>query len=94
MRKIFSYSITPSTKVRNNHSIVERLKFLDSMQAYKDIMAFNIGARVSFGSDRDGHLLETLLKFNRKTVTVVTDNGQKWNCSGQPFPDTLLRSFS
>jgi len=26
-------------------------------------------------------LLGTLLKFNRKTVTVVTDNGQKWNIS-------------
>ena len=64
-----------------NHRIVERLKFLDSMQAHKDMMAFNIGARVSFDSGRDERLLGTLLKFNRKTVTIVTDNGQKWNIS-------------
>ncbi len=23
----------------------------------------------------------TLVKYNRKTVTVVTDNGQRWNIS-------------
>jgi len=64
-----------------NHRIVERLKFLDSMQAHKHMMAFNIGARVSFDSPKDGRLLGTLVKFNRKTVTVVSDNGQRWNIS-------------
>ena len=72
--------MTHDELVALNHRIVERLKFLDSMQAHKDMMAFNIGARVSFDSG-DGRLLGTLLKFNRKTVTVVTDNGQKWNIS-------------
>ena len=46
-----------------------------------DMMAFNTGARVSFDSGRDGRLLATLRKFNRKTGTVVTENGQKWNIS-------------
>ena len=64
-----------------NHRIVERLKFLDTAQAHRDMMAFNIGARVSFDSPRDGRLLGTLIKFNRKTVTVVTDNGRRWNIS-------------
>ncbi|MBL1274463.1 MAG: hypothetical protein COB30_000080 [Ectothiorhodospiraceae bacterium] len=36
---------------------------------------------MSFDSPNDGRLLSTLLKFNRKTVTVVTNNGQKWNIS-------------
>ena len=73
--------MTHDELVALNHRIVERLKFLDSMQAHKDMMAFNIGARVSFDSGQNGRLLGTLLKFNRKTVTVVTDNGQKWNIS-------------
>ena len=73
--------MTHDELVALNHRIVERLKFLDSMQAHKDMMAFNIGARVSFDSGRDERLLGTLFKFNRKTVTVVTDNGQKWNIS-------------
>lgn len=50
-----------------NHHIVERLKFLGSMQAHQDMMAFNLGACVSFDSGgAEGHLLGTLLKFNRK----------------------------
>ena len=72
--------MTRDDLVALNYRIVERLKFLDSLQAHKDMMAFNIGARVSFDSG-DGRLLGTLLKFNRKTVTVVTDSGQKWNIS-------------
>ena len=73
--------MTRDELVTLNHRIVERLKFLDSLQAHKDMMAFNIGARVSFESGQDGRLLGTLLKFNRKTVTVVTENGQRWNIS-------------
>lgn len=74
-------ALTHDELVALNYRIVERLKFLDSMQAHNSMMAFNIGARVSFDSGKDGRLLGTLLKFNRKTVTVVTDNGQKWNIS-------------
>jgi hypothetical protein len=48
-------------------------------------MAFNIGSRVSFDSGQGGRLLGTLLKFNRKTVTVVTDNGQKWKITYDKF---------
>ena len=61
-----------------NHRIVERLKFLESLQTHKDMLAFNIGARVSFESSRGGRQLGTLVKFSRKTVTVMTDNGQRW----------------
>jgi len=41
-----------------------------------DMMAFNIGAQVTFEAQND-RLLGTLVKYNRKTVTVVTDNGQR-----------------
>ena len=62
-----------------NHRVVERMKFLDTVHAHKAMMAFNIGARVSFESPKDGRLLGTLVKFNRKTVTVITEKGQRWN---------------
>ena len=73
--------MTHDELVALNHRIIERLKFLDSMQAHKEMMAFNIGSRVSFDSGRGERLLGTLVKFNRKTVTIMTDNGQKWNIS-------------
>jgi len=64
-----------------NHRIVARLKMLESLQAHHSMMQFHPGARVSFESSHNERLTGTLMKFNRKTVTVVTDNGQRWNIS-------------
>lgn len=66
--------------VQLNHRVVERLKMLQAMQAHVDMMAFNIGARVSFDS-QDGRQLGTLVKYNRKTVNVLGDDGRQWRVS-------------
>ena len=71
-----------------NHRIVERLKYLESEQTYRSMMEFNIGAKVSFES-RDGRELGTLVKYNRKTVTVMTEDGARWNIS--PHLLTLVK---
>ena len=63
-----------------NQRVVARLKMLESMQARIEMMQFNLGQWVSF-EHQGGRLLATLVKYNRKTVTVVTDNGQRWNIS-------------
>lgn len=72
--------LTADELVELNHRIVERLKILDTLQAHHDMMAFNIGSRVSFDSKR-GRQLGTLTKFNQKTVTVVTEDGRRWRVS-------------
>ncbi len=64
-----------------NHKIVERLKFLDSMQTHNEMMQFSPGDQVCFEPPGRGKQFGTLLKFNRKTVTVITEEGQKWNVS-------------
>ena len=66
--------------VQLNRRIVERLKMLQAMQAHVEMMAFNLGARVSFDS-QDGRQLGTLTKYNRKTVTVLGDDGRQWRMS-------------
>ena len=63
-----------------NQRVVARLKMLESMQTHIEMMRFNPGQRVSFAHG-GGRLMGTLVKYNRKTVTVVTDNGQRWNIS-------------
>ena len=63
-----------------NQRVVARLKMLESMQAHIEMMALHICQRVSF-EHRGGRILATLVKYNRKTATVVTDNGQRWNIS-------------
>jgi len=64
-----------------NHHIIERLKMLESLAAHKSMMQFHPGARVSFDSPIGERLSGTVMKFNRKTVTVVTDTSQRWNIS-------------
>jgi hypothetical protein len=64
-----------------NHHIIERLKMLESLEAHKSMMQFHPGARVSFDSPSGERLSGTVMKFNRKTVTVVTDTSQRWNIS-------------
>ena len=63
-----------------NQRVVARLKMLESMQTHIEMMRFNPGQRVSFAHG-GGRLMGILVKYNRKTVTVVSDNGQRWNIS-------------
>ncbi len=66
-----------------NHRIIERLKFLESMHAHHEMMQFSPGERVSFKPSGRDRQIGTLIKFNQKTVTVITESGQKWNISPQ-----------
>ena len=66
-----------------NHRIVERLKFLESVRRHKEMMDFNIGERVSFIPAGREKQFGVLVKYNQKTVTVVTEQGERWNVS--PF---------
>jgi hypothetical protein len=61
-----------------NHRIVERLKFLDTLKAHQNMMAFNLGAQVTFESARHGRQFGTLIKFNQKTVVVLTEDKRQW----------------
>ena len=46
-----------------------------------EMLEFKIGDRVSFQPPGQGHLEGMLTRYNRKTVTVITDTGQRWNVS-------------
>ena len=64
-----------------NHQIVERLKFLETCHTHKEMMEFSPGDQVSFEPRGHKKKIGTLVKFNKKTVTVITATGQKWNVS-------------
>jgi hypothetical protein len=59
-----------------NHRIVERLRFLQQMRAHKQMLEFRIGDRVSFQPAGQPPLHGILTRYNKKTVTVITDDGQ------------------
>jgi hypothetical protein len=67
-----------------NDRIIARLKHLDAADAINAMMKFNVGAKVCFDSGKDGIQVGTLIKFNQKTVTVLTDDGRRrWKVSPQ-----------
>ncbi len=63
-----------------NDRVVERIKFLEHAHAHLSMMAFNIGARVSFETP-EGKQFGRLVKRNRKTVNVDTEDGRRWRLS-------------
>ena len=71
--------LTEAELIDLNHRIVARLKVIAELRAHASMLEFRIGERVSF--QPDGHPLLTgiLTKYNRKSVTVITDQGQQWN---------------
>ena len=77
--KIDIDKMTEAELVELNHRIVQRLKFLESMHHHHEMLKFNVGDKVSFESPGRGRLTGTLVKYNQKTVTIITDAGQRWN---------------
>jgi hypothetical protein len=73
-----------------NHRIVERLRFIQQMRAHARMLEFKIGDRVSFQGGEHGLVEGMLTRYNRKTVTVITDDGRQWNVS----PGLLRRTVS
>ena len=62
-----------------HHRIVERLRFLSQTRAHHKMLEFKVGDRVSFKPDDRPAMSGVLTKYNKKTVTVITDNGEHWN---------------
>lgn len=62
-----------------NHRVVERLKFLRHMRAHSQMLEFSIGDRVSFQPDGWPLQVGILTRYNKKTVTVITESGEHWN---------------
>jgi hypothetical protein len=85
--KINIDTLTEKDLIDLNHRIVERLKFIASMRAHAEMMEFSVGEKVCFSPPGYGELVGILVKYNKKTVTVLTEDGQKWNVS----PHLLVR---
>ncbi len=64
-----------------NNRIVERLRFLNQKRAHEHMLKFQIGDRVTFQPEGLPPVVGMLTRYNKKTVTVITDDGQHWNVS-------------
>lgn len=71
-----------------NHMVVERLNLLAQARSTVQLARFAQGDRICFtardGTEKHG----TVLRLNKKTVSVCTDDNQRWNVS----PELLRKS--
>jgi hypothetical protein len=62
-----------------NRLIVERLKLIHQAKSTFEMAKYNIGERVQF-EDNDGNTITgRVIKLNKKTVSILTDDRQRWN---------------
>jgi len=73
--------LTEPELVDLNRRIVERLRMLHQMHAHVRMLEFHIGERVSFQTDQHKVIEGTLVRYNKKSVTVVTEDGGRWTVS-------------
>ncbi len=79
--KIDIDKLTEAELIGLNHRIVARLRFLNRMRTHSQMLDFKIGDRVTFQPEGHQRLVGMLIRYNQKTVTVITNNGHRWNVS-------------
>jgi hypothetical protein len=79
MLKIDIDRLSEEELIELNHKIISRLRFLREMRSHVQMMDFRIGEKVSFRPPGEPEITGTLTRYNKKSVTVISDSGQRWN---------------
>jgi len=80
---------TEDELIHLNRLIVERLRLMHQVKAHRAMTQFRVGQRVQFQSNTGRLVVGVLTKYNRKSVTVVTEQGESWTVA-----PTLLQPAS
>jgi hypothetical protein len=83
-----SYKAIRRQLMQLNHEVVARVKILQQKESYKALAKFNIGDYVSFDTNM-GPIKGVIVKLNKKTATLHSDDHQHYNVSPQ-----LLKKIS
>jgi hypothetical protein len=62
-----------------NRLIVERLKLIHQARSTAMLSHFSVGDRVSFQCHTGGRKTGVIVRLNKKTASIATDDGQQWN---------------
>jgi hypothetical protein len=76
-------ALTESELIDLNHRVVARLRFLAHVDAHATMLEFRIGERVTFHPDGRPPVAGMISRYNKKTVSIVTDDGHHWNVAPQ-----------
>jgi hypothetical protein len=86
--------LTESELIDLNHRIVARLRFLRQVDAHATMLEFRIGERVTFHPDGRPAVTGMITRYNKKTVSIVTDDGHRWNVAPHFLERASPRSIS
>lgn len=87
--KIDIDQLSEAELIELNHRIVERLRFLQQMRAHVTMMDFSVGETVCFEPVNEPTIFGVIAKYNKKTVTVLTEDGRRWNVNPQYLSDAI-----
>lgn len=62
-----------------NHLIIDRLKLFSQARSTALLSKFAIGDRVTFTTPEGEHRTGVILRLNKKTASIRTDDGYRWN---------------
>lgn len=80
MTKIDIDRLSEQELIDLNHKIVSRLRFLREMRSHAEMMNFRIGEKVRFQPSGHSEVTGTLTRYNKKSVTVIAEDGMRWTC--------------
>ena len=62
-----------------NRLIVDRLKLIGQARSTAMLAHFSVGDRVAFQSSSGEQKTGVIIRLNKKTASIATDDGQQWN---------------
>ena len=82
--------VTEAQLIDLNHRVVERLLLLQHLRAHVDMLEFKDRRTGHVQLDGREPVQGMLVRYNRKPVTVVINDGHRWNVS----PSLLSRAIA
>ena len=73
--------LTEEELIQLNHVIVQRIRLMQQIRAHGEMINLRIGQRVHFTNSAGEVIRGTVARHNRKSVTVVTEDGHQWRVS-------------
>jgi hypothetical protein len=73
--------LTEAELIALNLRIVSRLRLLWQIDAHNSMLGFSIGERVTLKREGRPPISGVITRYNKKTVGIVTEAGQRWNVS-------------
>ncbi|TXZ57507.1 hypothetical protein FXE24_05615 [Vibrio cholerae] len=71
--------LTRKELIELNNRIVARLEHLDELEVQAKRQEFILGSPAQFVDDKGTIQLCVVVRFNKKSVSVSTANGERWN---------------